>query len=296
MIRFWPRSNSDARQNGGSSASAPEIPRTSIRPPSGWVSLGLMEVWEYRELVVFLIWRNIKARYAQSVIGIGWAVIQPVATMIVFTVIFGRFFGLPSDGVPYPIFSFTALVPWIYFSRALTGTTSSLTGAGGMISKVYFPRLVIPLSTVLDRLVDFVIALALVFAMMAYFQIAPTIWALTLPAMLAIMVMAAMGAGMWLTSLSVQYRDVNYAMGFAIQLLMYTTPVIYPVSMVPERFHLIYALNPMVGVIEGFRAALLATTPMPWDLIGMSSITAVLLVISGAYFFRRKEQLFADVV
>ena len=296
MIRFWPRSNSDARQNGGSSASAPEIPRTSIRPPSGWVSLGLMEVWEYRELVVFLIWRNIKARYAQSVIGIGWAVVQPVATMIVFTVIFGRFFGLPSDGVPYPIFSFTALVPWIYFSRALTGTTSSLTGAGGMISKVYFPRLVIPLSTVLDRLVDFVIALALVFAMMAYFQIAPTIWALTLPAMLAIMVMAAMGAGMWLTSLSVQYRDVNYAMGFAIQLLMYTTPVIYPVSMVPERFHLIYALNPMVGVIEGFRAALLATTPMPWDLIGMSSITAVLLVISGAYFFRRKEQIFADVV
>ncbi|MCH8333762.1 ABC transporter permease, partial [Candidatus Sumerlaeota bacterium] len=214
----------------------------------------MMEVWEYRELVVFLIWRNIKARYAQSVIGIGWAVVQPVATMIVFTVIFGRFFGLPSDGVPYPIFSFTALVPWIYFSRALTGTTSSLTGAGGMISKVYFPRLVIPLSTVLDRLVDFVIALALVFAMMAYFQIAPTIWALTLPAMLAIMVMAAMGAGMWLTSLSVQYRDVNYAMGFAIQLLMYTSPVIYPVSMVPERLHLIYALNPMVGVIEGFRA------------------------------------------
>jgi len=296
MIRFWPRSNSDARQIGDSTASASEILRTSIRPASGWVPLGLKEVWEYRELVVFLMWRNIKARYAQSIIGVGWALVQPVATMIVFTVIFGRFFDLPSDGVPYPIFSLTALVPWIYFSRALTGTASSLTGASGMISKVYFPRLVIPLSTVLDRLVDFVIALVLVFAMMAYFRIAPTIWALTLPAMLAIMALAAMGGGMWLTSLSVQYRDVNYAMGFAIQLLMYTTPVIYPVSMVPERFHLIYALNPMVGVIEGFRAALLSTTPMPWDLIGMSSITAVLLAISGAYFFRRKEQLFADVV
>ena len=296
MIRLRSRSNSDSPKNGGSSGSVPQGPTTSIRPASGWVSLGLMEVWEYRELVIFLMWRNVKARYAQSVIGVGWAVVQPLATMIVFTVIFGRFFGLPSDGVPYPVFSFTALVPWIYFSRALAGTTSSLTGAGGMISKVYFPRLVIPLASVLDRLIDFAIALVLVFAMMAYFQIAPTIWALALPAMMIIMVMSAIGGGMWLTSLSVQYRDVNYAIGFAIQLLMYSTPVIYPVSMVPERFHLVYAINPMVGVIEGFRASLLATTPMPWDLIGMSSITAILLALSGAYFFRRKEQLFADVV
>ena len=267
-----------------------------IRPRSGWQPLDLKELWEYRDLFYFLVWRDVKSRYAQSILGLGWAVIQPVFSMIVFTVVFGNLAKIPSDGVPYAIFSFTALVPWTYFSGALTGATGSLLGATGLMSKVYFPRLIIPIVPMLGKLVDFGIALLLLFGLMAWFRIAPTPAAVTLPFLVILMFLTAGGMGMWLTSLAIQYRDVNYAMTFFVQLLMYSAPVVYPTSIVPAKYRLLYGLNPMVGVIEGFRSALLGTHPMPWDLLAVGSITALAIALSGAVYFRRIERIFVDVV
>jgi lipopolysaccharide transport system permease protein len=251
---------------------------------------------DYRDLFYFLVWRDIKARYAQSVLGIGWAVVQPIFYMIVFTVVFGNLAKVDSDGVPYAIFSLTALVPWTFFSNALTSSTNSLTSSAGILSKIYFPRLIIPMSAVVGKLVDFVIALILVFGLMAWFEIAPTVGALLLPMLVLLMALTAAGAGMWLSSLSVQYRDVNYGINFIAQLLMYASPVVYPASLISDQYRLLYAINPMVGVIEGFRSALLGTNPMPWDLIAVGSATAVVLALSGAIYFRRTERIFADVV
>ncbi len=254
------------------------------------------ELRQYRDLFYFLVWRDIKTRYAQSVLGVGWAVVQPVFSMIVFTIVFGGLAGVDSDGVPYAIFSFTALVPWAYFSGALTGASSSLTSASNMITKVYFPRLVVPFAPVLGKLVDFGIAMLLLFGMMVWFRIMPTAGVLFLPALIVLMMATAAGMGMWLTALSVQYRDVNYAMGFLVQLLMFAAPVVYPASAVPEQFRLLYSLFPMAGVIEGFRSALLGTNPMPWDMIGVGTISALVIFTSGAAYFRRMERIFADVV
>ncbi len=254
------------------------------------------ELWRYRDLFRYLVWRDIKTRYAQSVLGIGWAVIQPLFSMIVFTIIFGRLAQIRSDGVPYAIFSFTALVPWTYFASALTEATGSLIGASNMISKVYFPRLVVPLAPVIGKLVDFAVAMVILIGLMIAFQSRPTLWAFFLPVLILLMMMTAAGAGMWLTALAVQYRDIKYAMNFFVQLLMYAAPVIYPASSVPQSLRFWYGLNPMAGVIEGFRAALLGTTPMPWDLIGTGTVTAGLLVLSGAFYFQRTERVFADVV
>lgn len=267
-----------------------------IEPPKGWVSLGLRELWEYRDLFYFLVWKDVKTRYAQSVLGIGWAVIQPVFSMIVFTVIFGRLVNVDSEGVPYAIFSYTALVPWAYFSGAFNGATTSLVRNANMLTKVYFPRLIMPLVSVLGKLVDFSIAFVLVFGLMGWFGIAPTIWALAVPLLVLLMLLTAAGLGMWLTALSIQYRDINYGMTFLVQLLMYAAPVVYPASLIPDKYRLFYSLNPMVGVIEGFRSALLGTNPMPWDLLAVGSITTVVLAISGALYFRRMERIFADVV
>lgn len=266
-----------------------------VEPVSGWRVIDLHELWEYRDLFYFLVWRDVKVRYAQSVLGIGWAVIQPLFFMVVFTVVFGRLAKLGSDGVPYAIFSYTALVPWTYFSTALTDTTGSLVQNTNMLTKVYFPRLVLPMSAVMGRLVDFGIALSLVAGLMAWFKIAPTLWVLALPALVLLMMLAAAGLGMWLTALAIQYRDIKYAMTFVVHLLMYAAPVVYPASLIPEPYRLLYALNPMVGVIEGFRSALLDTNPMPWDLIGVGTLAAVALVLSGALYFRRTEFVFADV-
>ena len=254
------------------------------------------ELWRYRDLFYFLVWRDVKTRYAQSVLGVGWAVIQPVFSMIVFTVVFGNLARVSSDGVPYAIFSYTALVPWTYFSSALTGASGSLIAASNMITKVYFPRLVVPLAPVLGKLVDFAIALLLLFGLMAYFGFAPTPWALFLPVLVLLAMLAASGLGMWLTALAIQYRDVNYAMNFVVQLLMYAAPVVYPASSVPQQFRVLYGLFPMAGVIEGFRSALLGTNPMPWDLIVPGTVSALLLFVSGALYFRRMERVFADVV
>jgi lipopolysaccharide transport system permease protein len=269
---------------------------TIIEAQSGWQLIDWRELWQYRDLFFFLVWRDVKTRYAQSVLGVGWAVIQPVFSMIVFTIVFGNLAKVDSDGVPYAIFSYTALVPWTYFSSALTGATSSLISSSSMITKVYFPRLVIPLAPVLGKLVDFGIALLILFGMMLWLQIPPTWDALALPLLVLLMMVSAAGMGMWLTALAVQYRDVNYAMGFVVQLLMYAAPVVYPTSNVPDTWRLWYALNPMVGVIEGFRSALLGTNPMPWDLIGVGAVTAGVFLVSGALYFRRMERVFADVV
>jgi lipopolysaccharide transport system permease protein len=269
---------------------------TVFEAKSGWRFIDFHELWEYRDLFYFLIWRNIKVRYAQSVLGVGWAIIQPVFSMIVFTIVFGRLAKIGSEGVPYAIFSYAALVPWTYFSNALTQSGASLVGASGMISKVYFPRLIIPMSPVLDTLVDFGISLILLVGLMIWFKIAPTIWVLTLPLLILLMMLTAAGLGMWLTALAVQYRDVNYGMKFAVQLLMYASPVVYPASLVPGQYRLLFGINPMAGVIEGFRAALIGTRPMPWDLIAVGSVTALVVAVSGAFYFRHTERIFADVV
>lgn len=267
-----------------------------VEARSGWRFINFRELWEYRDLFYFLIWRNIKVRYAQSVLGVGWAVIPPIFSMIVFTIVFGKLAKIGSDGVPYAVFSYTALVPWTYFSNALTQASGSLVGASGMIGKVYFPRLIVPISPVLDRLVDFCIALLILFGLMFWFKTVPTIWCFTLPLLVLVMMLAAAGLGMWFSALAIQYRDINHGMRFAVQLLMYASPVVYPASLIPERYRLLYGLNPMAGVIEGFRAALLGTRPMPWDLITLGSSVALFIVVSGALYFRRMERIFADVV
>ena len=275
------------------SQSAPVV---HIRPSRGIRGVNLREIWQYRDLFYFLVWRDIKARYAQSVLGIGWAVIQPFFSMIVFTIVFGTLVKVSSDGVPYPIFSYTALVPWTYFAQSLTGSADSLIRNSNMFSKVYFPRLILPLTPSLTRLVDFAIALSLVFGLMAWFGSTPTIWVLMLPLLVLVMLLTSSGLGMWLTALAVQYRDIRYGMSFAVQLLMYASPVVYPASLIPDKYRLLYGLNPMVGIIEGFRSALLGTNPMPWDLLAMSGIVSFVIIISGAFYFRRTEHIFADVV
>ena len=271
------------------------LSQTVLRPQKGWRLIDLKELREYKDLFYFLVWRDIKVRYAQSVLGVGWAVIQPVFTMIVFTIVFGKLAKISSDGVPYAIFSFTALVPWTYFSTALTGASGSLIAGSEMLTKVYFPRIIIPLTPVLGKLVDFGIALLLLFGMMIWFKTMPTIWVLTLPLLILLMMLTATGLGMWLTALSIQYRDIKYGMSFAVRLLMYAAPVVYPASLIPDKYRFFYGLNPMAGVIEGFRSALLGTRPMPWDLIAVGSITAIVIAISGAFYFRRMERIFADV-
>ena len=266
-----------------------------IEPASGWRSIDYRELWEYRDVLYFLVRRDIRVRYTQSVFGIGWAVIQPVFFMIVFSIVFGRLAGVRSDGVPYPIFSFAALVPWTYFSTAFTESTNSLVLNQGMIKKVYFPRLTLPLAPVISKLVDFGVAFVVLLLMMAWYRSTPTVWVLTLPFLLLLTAMLAWGIGTWLTSMAVQYRDVKYGITFAAQLLMYCSPVVYPATWIPDRYRLIYGLNPMAGVVEGFRSALLGTTPMPWDLLAVGTVVTVLVTLTGTLYFRRTEHIFDDV-
>ncbi len=259
-----------------------------------WVQL--CEVWEYRDLFYYLVWRDIKTRYAQSVLGIGWSIIQPLFSMVIFTVVFGNMAKISSDGVPYAIFSYTALVPWTYFSGALTRTGGSLLTARGMITKVYFPRLVVPLVAVTGKLMDFGIALLILFGLMLYFGFLPTMQVLLLPLVILVMVLTVAGVGMWLTALALQYRDITYSLGFGVQLLMYVSPVVYPSSMVPERFQLLYNLNPMAGVIEAFRSILLGTNPISWEGMAIGASMALVLALSGGAYFMKMERRFADVI
>lgn len=273
-----------------------DSPELIIEPHSGWRSIGWRELWEYRDLFLFLTWRGIKARYAQSALGIGWAVVQPVMTMLVFTVVFGRWAGIGSDGTPYALFSFCGLVPWTFFAAAVNGASTALVSNAAMVSKIYFPRLVLPFSTVLARMVDLAITSTLLVGMLVVFGRLPGPGVVLVPAFLLLLVMAALGISLWLSSMAVQYRDVAYALTFTTQILMYVSPVIYPASRVPERFRLIYGLNPMAGIIEGLRSALLGTPAMPWDLIVPGALVTVVLFVSGLFYFRRSERLFADVV
>ncbi|HEX2723080.1 MAG TPA: ABC transporter permease [Gemmatimonadaceae bacterium] len=269
--------------------------RLIVEAKSGWRGIDWRELYRYRDMFRFLTLRSVRARYAQSVIGMGWAVIQPLFSMIVFSIVFGRLARVSSDGAPYALFSFVALVPWTYFSNALSDSTSSLISNAAMLNKVYFPRLILPLSAVAAKLVDFAIALVVLLGMLLFNGLVPNGGVVVLPLLILIMILAAAGAGMWLTSLAVQYRDVSYAMGFVVQLLMYAAPVVYPASLVPLRFQTLYAINPMVGVIEGFRSVFLGTRPMPWSMIGIGAVSTLLLALSGAAYFRSKERIFADV-
>jgi lipopolysaccharide transport system permease protein len=254
------------------------------------------ELWRYRDMFYFLIWKDIKTRYAQSVLGLGWAVLPPIFRVVVFTIVFGNLAQISSDGAPYALFSFTALVAWGYFSNALSGASGSLLTGVNLINKVYFPRMILPLVGVFSKVIDFLITLALLFILIAWFRVVPTIWTLFLPVLILMMTLNAAGLGMILTALAVQYRDVKFGQSFIGGLLMYASPVIYPTSLIPEQYRLLYALNPMVGIIEGFRAALLNTNPMPWDMLGMGSITTLVIFVSGTFYFRHRERVFADVV
>lgn len=268
----------------------------TIIEPSRSLSLGLKEFREYRDLLYFLVLRDIKARYAQSILGVGWAVIQPVFPMIIFTVIFGRVARIGSDGIPYPVFSYAALVPWTYFANTLVEASGSLVRNGPMLSKIYFPRLIIPLTPVAAKLLDFGVSFLLLTPLMLWFGVSPTAWTLLLPVLVLVLIGFTAGLSLWLAPLAIQYRDVNHGLRFAVQLLMYLAPVVYPTSRIPESYRLLYGLNPMVGIIEGFRSVLTGATPIPWDLLLLSGAVSALLLITGAFYFRRRESIFADVV
>jgi len=266
-----------------------------VEASSGWRVIDFREIYEYRDLFIFLVYRAIRTRYAQSALGVSWAVIQPFFTMVVFTIIFGNLVKVESDGIPYAVFSFIALVPWTYFQDSLSQSVSSLINEQNMVSKIYFPRVVLPLSHVLARLVDFFIAGVMLAGMLAWYGMVPNWGILLLPMFIVMIMLTAAGLGMLLGAMAVQYRDINYGMSFATRLLMYAAPVIYPASLVPDHWRIVYGLNPMVGVIEGFRAALVGANPMPWDLILPGLVVSIGLFCLGGIYFRQKERIFADV-
>ena len=269
---------------------------TVIEPVKGWVSFDLKEVWNYRELLYILAKRDIKVRYKQTIFGGLWAIIQPFFMMVVFTLFFGRLAKVPSDGIPYPIFVYAGLLPWTYFANALSASGNSLVGSANLITKVYFPRLIIPASASLAGLLDFFVAMIVLGAMMIYYQFAPNISILLLPCLVSLTFLCAVGVGLWLSALNVEYRDIRYVIPFLIQLWMFVSPVIYPVSMLKEEYRWLLALNPMGGVIEAYRSSLLGHMPVNWFLLSLSTIIILILFISGLYYFRRMERSFADVV
>jgi len=268
---------------------------TVIKPSKGWQAVDWKELYRYKDLLYFLTIRGIKAEYARSVLGVGWAIIQPLFTTLVFTIVFGNLAGVSSDGVPYVIFSFVAMVPWNYFSGTLTEASNSLVQNANMITKVYFPRIVLPLSAAFSKLLDFAIGILLLIGFMIYFQFMPSGWVFFTPVLVLMLLLTSLGLGMILSAMAVQYRDVKHAVSFVVQLLMYAAPVVYPASKVPTAYQFWYSLNPMVGVIEGFRSALLGTQPMPWDWILTGGTVSIILFVGGTFYFRRMEKVFADV-
>lgn len=272
------------------------IPVIRIEPSKGWVSLKLRELWHYRELLYFLTWRDVKIRYKQTALGAAWAVLQPLMTMLVFSIFFGRLAKVPSDGLPYPIFAFTALVPWTFFAAGLNQASNSLVGSANLIKKVYFPRLTIPIGTVLAGVVDFAVAFVMLLIMMAFYGIAPTMKILALPLFLLLALVTSLGVGLWLSALNVEFRDVRFVVPFVTQFWMLATPIAYSSSLLSEPWRTVYGLNPMVGVVEGFRWALLGAQSAPGPAIAVSSLAALSILISGAFYFRRMERTFADLV
>ncbi|MFG0334363.1 MAG: ABC transporter permease [Maioricimonas sp. JB049] len=273
----------------------PEI-ETVVEPPGRWVGLDLPELWRYRDLLKLMIWRDITARYRQSVAGISWAVIKPVTSMLIFSFVFGRVAGIQSDGGPYPLFVFSALLPWMYFSGVLGAVTNSVVSSGALLKKVYFPRLILPLTGVVTCLVEFLIQLVVLLLIMVWYRHVPGWQILAAPLFVLVAAVTALSVGLWLTALNVKYRDIGQAYPFAIQAWMWLSPVVYSSSAIPEHLRMLYGLNPMVGVIEGFRWSFLGTTVPDFRLMTASFAVVVLLLVSGLYFFRRTETTFADVI
>ncbi|MFL6294142.1 MAG: ABC transporter permease [Thermoanaerobaculia bacterium] len=281
---------------------AVDVPVTIIQPSRGWVPARLDEIWEHRELLYFFVWRDVKVRYKQTALGAGWAVLQPLLTMLIFTIFFGRMAGIGSEGVPYPIFSYAGLLPWTFFSQGLGSASNSLVGSAGLLKKVYFPRLIVPVSAVLGGLVDFAVAFVVLIGMMFWYGVEPGLGVLLLPVLLLLSAASALGAGLFLSALNVEFRDVRYVMPFFIQLLLFVTPVIYPASKVTAKLEemglpgWLYGLNPMAGVIQGFRWSLLGSGMNPGPLLAAGTAVTVLLLAGGLFYFRRMERTFADVV
>lgn len=273
-----------------------KLPVFYIKPTRGWTALKLSEIWAYRELLYFLTWRDIKVRYKQTVLGSAWAIIQPFMTMVVLSIFFGTYAKLPSDDLPYPIFSFAALVPWTFFANGLTQSTASVVSSANMVKKIYFPRMIIPISAILSGIIDFLFSFLVLVAMMVFFKIAPTANIIWLPYFLLLALVTSLGTGLWLTAMNVQYRDIRYVVPFIVQIWFIATPIAYSSSMLEEPWKTIYAFNPMVGVVEGFRWALLGTPAESLSSIWISSLVAIALLVSGAFYFRRVEKTFADVV
>jgi lipopolysaccharide transport system permease protein len=282
----------------------PDFPLIQIKPSKGWVSLKLNELWKYRELLYFFTWRDLKIRYKQTVLGASWAIIQPFLTMVVFSLFFGRLAGIPSDGVPYPIFSYTALVPWTFFANGILHGANVLVNNSDMIRKIYFPRLTMPIATVLAGLVDFLLAFIVLLGMVLVYHFLPssnydagiTLNVLWLPMFLLLALVTTLGVTFWLSAMNAQFRDVRYVVPFLVQVWLFLTPIAYPSTLVDMPWRLLYGLNPMAGVVEGFRWALLGTDTAPGPLIIVSAVTAVIFLISGAFYFRKMERVMADVI
>jgi lipopolysaccharide transport system permease protein len=285
-----------SRQEVLTSWSGRDFPTVVIEPRRGWIPVNFPELLQYRELVFFLAWRDVKVRYKQTVLGALWAILQPVITMLVFSIFFGRLGKMPSDGMPYPIFAYAALVPWALFSTGLSQASNSLVNSANLLRKVYFPRLVMPAASVLAGMVDFALAFLVLVGMLLFYGFAPTVAILCIPGLVLLTVATSLGAGLWLSAFNVRFRDVRYVIPFLVEIWLLATPIAYPSSLLPERWRAIYALNPMVGVVEGFRWALLGTGTAPGSLILVSSGAAMLMLVSGVFVFRRMERNLADVV
>jgi lipopolysaccharide transport system permease protein len=276
-------------------AGLPDEPLVVIEPNNGWSALDLRDLWAFRELLYFLTWRDVKVRYKQTELGVAWAIIQPLLTMLIFTLFFGRLAGVPSDNVPYPIFAFTGLLAWTFFANAITNSGNSLVGSAHLITKVYFPRMIIPGAAVAAGLVDFAIAFIILVLLMIYYGVGITWNILMFPVMVVLTTLLALGTGMWLSALNVKYRDVRFALPFMVQLWMYLSPVIYPTSFLPTKLRSLLLLNPMTGIIEGYRSAMFGR-PFNWIALAVSTAITLILLIYSSYLFRRMEKSFADIV
>jgi lipopolysaccharide transport system permease protein len=299
-VHASPSANGQAEANGSLvSATTPEpAPRyiKVMEPPTGWPALRLGEVWRYRDLLKMLVWRDISANYRQSVIGYGWALFKPVFTMVVFTLVFGMAAGIPSNDLPYPLFVFAALMPWLYFAGCLTGSSNSVVASSNLLTKVYFPRLILPLTSLASGLVDFSIQFVLLVALLAWYGVVPGWGVLLVPGFVLLCMISALSVGLWLTALNVKYRDIGLLVPFLTQMGMWLTPVAYPSTMVPERWRMLLGLNPMTGVVEGFRWALLGSAAPDWRMMAASFAVVAVLFVSGLYYFRKVERTFADVI
>lgn len=272
-----------------------ELPWSTIERTNSWKIFDLRELWAYRELLFFLTWRDVRVRYKQAVLGMGWVVLQPLLMTLVFTVFLGVIVRVPSDGVPYPIFAYAGLLLWTFFSGAISGSGNSLVGNAHLITKVYFPRLLVPLASILARMVDLLVALVMLIGLMIYFRVGISSGLLMAPVLIILLALLALGLGMWTSALNVKYRDVGLALPVFIQLWMFVSPVVYPLTLVPERWRLVYSLNPLVGIIEGFRAALFGKS-FNWPALGISAIVTVALLLYAGYIFNRREKTFADII